>query len=62
MDITVDLAICQNLGQCVFAAPDIFDIDSSGELIYTEEIGEEHLDDAHAAADACPVQAIVIGG
>ncbi|PXY36575.1 ferredoxin [Prauserella flavalba] len=62
MRINVDLALCQNYGQCVFAAPDVFDLDDAGELVHQASADESARADVEAAAMACPVQAITIEG
>lgn len=54
--ITVDRGVCEQHGQCVEAAPDLFWFDEQGDLQYRAE-----ADDAAAAEDAvflCPTQAI----
>ena len=37
MKIRVDMDVCQNYGQCVFAAPDVFSMDDSGHLAYVSD-------------------------
>lgn len=60
MKVNVDMDVCQNYGQCVFAAPEVFDLDDEGELVYQAEAPDEHRNDVEAAVMACPVQAITI--
>lgn len=60
MRISVDMDVCQHYGQCVFAAPDLFDLDDDAELTYQREAPDSSRADAEAAAAACPVQAITI--
>lgn len=60
MHINVDRARCQNHGQCAIAAPDVFEIDDNGELIYKATATDELLDEVEEAADVCPVQAILL--
>ncbi|NBM21165.1 ferredoxin [Streptomyces sp. GC420] len=60
MQIIVDLAKCQDHGQCAIAAPAVFRMDDEGRLVH-----DAHPDDAQRAAveeaaDVCPVQAILI--
>ena len=72
MRITVDLAKCQDHGQCVFSAPAVFALDDDGRLafraetdkdVYTFEEPDESLrDDVEEAADVCPLQAILVEG
>jgi ferredoxin len=68
--IEVNLDICQDHGQCVFAAPSVFDLNQGGRLAFRDEIGaglyrsaglDETLRDAlEEAADICPTQAIAL--
>lgn len=70
MRVTVDLAQCQDHGQCVFSAPAVFALDDQGRLAFrAEATGDLHTcadldeslrDDVEEAADACPLQAITI--
>lgn len=60
MIVSVDLVVCQNYGQCVFAAPEVFDLDDNAELVYQAEAPESTRGAVEAAAIACPVQAIKI--
>jgi ferredoxin len=70
MRITVDLAKCQDHGQCVFSAPAVFSLDDKGSLSFraeadgdlyrSEELDESLRDDVEEAADACPLQAILV--
>ena len=59
--VVVDRDLCQNHGQCVFAAPQVFELDEEGELVVLQdEVGEDLRDAVEEAADVCPVQAITI--
>jgi ferredoxin len=61
--VIVDRDVCQNHGQCVFAAPQVFELDEEGELVVLDEEPDESLREAvEEAADVCPVQAITIEG
>ena len=60
MKVHVDLDVCQNYGQCVFAAPEVFDLDDAGDLVYQEVVDDSARPDVEAAVMACPVQAITI--
>lgn len=62
MKVHVDMSICLLHGQCVIAAPEVFSFDDDGGLVWVKEIGEDLRADTEAAADACPEQAIVLGG
>jgi len=60
MKVDVDMGICQNYGQCVFAAPEVFDLDDAGDLVYHGEVVDAARSDVEDAVTACPVQAIRI--
>ena len=61
--VRVDRDLCQDHGQCVFAAPQVFELDEEGTLVVLqEEVGEDLRDNVEEAADVCPVQAITIEG
>jgi ferredoxin len=63
LKVIVDRDICQNHGQCVFAAPQVFELDEEGELVVLDDEPEESLRSAvEEAADVCPTQAITIDG
>lgn len=62
MRAEVDRGVCENHGQCVIAAPDVFSMDDDGVLIVDEEAIESHAAEVEDAADVCPVQAILING
>ncbi|MEU6764691.1 ferredoxin [Streptomyces sp. NPDC046853] len=62
LKVTVDLDVCQDHGQCVFAAPDVFRIDEDGRLAYAETPDEALRTDVEDAADVCPLQAIRVEG
>jgi ferredoxin len=68
--VEVNLDICQNHGQCVFAAPTVFDLNQQGKLAFRDETGtgvyisapldEEVRDAVEEAVDICPTQAIAL--
>ena len=61
LTVRVDRDVCQNHGQCVFSAPQVFELDDDGELVQLQdEVGEDLRDAVEEAADVCPVQAITI--
>ncbi|MFI1676719.1 MULTISPECIES: ferredoxin [unclassified Streptomyces] len=62
MRVIVDLDVCQDHGQCVFAAPDIFRLDDEGRLAYVDAPDAALRADAEDAADVCPLQAIRVEG
>lgn len=61
--VVVDMDLCQNHGQCAFAAPDVFQINDEGVLVVlNDEPDESQRAACEDAADVCPVQAITIVG
>ncbi|MCF1592628.1 ferredoxin [Streptomyces muensis] len=60
MKVVVDMNKCQDHGQCVFAAPDVFSMDDDGHLVFVAEPDDTLRDDVEEAADVCPLQAIRI--
>lgn len=61
MEINVDMDLCDVHGQCVFAAPDVFEMDDIGDLVYDAHPDEAQRPKVEAAVRLCPVQAITIG-
>jgi ferredoxin len=63
MRLTVDLSRCQGYGNCVSAAPELFDLDDSGmAVVLIEEPDEGRLAAAQNAVRVCPVAAIAVTG
>lgn len=62
MKITVDLALCQDHGQCAIAAPAVFQMDENSKLVYEGEADESLREQVEDAMDVCPVQAIFVEG
>lgn len=60
MKIVVDLEVCDGHAQCVFAAPNVFQLDGQGKVRYTAEPDESERDNVMNAVDACPLLAIEI--
>lgn len=60
MKVVVDMNKCQDHGQCVFAAPDVFRMDDEGRLAYLPAPDDALRDEVEEAADVCPLQAIRI--
>lgn len=59
--VVVDMDVCQDHGQCVFAAPDVFQLDAGGRLeVLVDEPDEARRTACEDAADVCPVQAITL--
>lgn len=58
--IEIDRDRCDSHGQCEIAAPELFTLVGPKDVKYPSEITADQLDDAWAAADACPMQVIKI--
>ena len=60
MKIVVDMDLCADHGQCVYAAPEVFQLDDNGKLVFKTEADESLRDRVEEAADVCPMQAITV--
>jgi ferredoxin len=60
MKIVVDMDKCEYHGQCMVAAPEVFELRGEDELIYEAEPDDGLRAEVEEAMDACPVQAITI--
>ncbi|WP_406378619.1 ferredoxin [Streptomyces sp. NBC_01618] len=61
MRIVVDLTRCQGYAQCVFLAPEVFQLHGEEALLYAPTVPDDQLERVRQAAAACPVQAILVG-
>ena len=64
MQVTVDKELCSGYGNCVVAAPEVFELDESTNLaIVVEDRPQPGDQEAVREAQAdCPVRAILING
>lgn len=60
MKVHVDMNLCQSHGDCVFAAPEVFELPEDDVLVWKEEVGEEQRAAVENAVEACPMAAIRI--
>ncbi len=60
MKVIVDMDICQDHGQCVFSAPDVFRLSDQGRLEYETAPDDALREAVEEAADVCPLQAITV--
>lgn len=62
MRIQINMEICLNAGQCAYLHPELFDLDDDGVpiVLVTDELTDEQVEAARAAADSCPSQAISV--
>jgi ferredoxin len=61
MKLLLDRARCQGYGNCVIAAPDVFDIDDSGHvvlLIAADDLPDDRTAEIKQAVRECPVGAL----
>lgn len=62
VSITVDHDLCMANGQCVSAAPELFDLTDDGELLAeTGPVPSELVAKAELAVRLCPTQALRLG-
>jgi ferredoxin len=59
--IEVDRALCIGSGDCVDAAPDVFQLDDEDKAVVVDPDGAP-IDDVLTAAQGCPVSAIFVIG
>jgi ferredoxin len=60
MKVHVDMNLCQSHGECVFAAPDVFDLGDDDVLRWTEDVDDSHRAEVENAVNVCPMLAISI--
>ena len=60
MKVEVDTDLCQAHGECVFAAPEIFELDDEDQIHWVESPDESRREKALQAAKVCPVSAIKV--
>jgi len=60
LTVTVDRALCDDHGQCVFAAPAVFAFDDDERLQYDPAPPAGQRAAVLAAVAACPVRAITL--
>lgn len=64
MKMILDYELCEGHGECVVAAPEIFDLDEDGEkaVLLQEEPREELRVQATEAVKVCPIAALRLEG
>jgi ferredoxin len=58
--VHVDMNLCQSHGECVFPAPDVFELGDDDILRYEPAPDESLRDAVEEAERGCPVQAITV--
>ena len=56
--VHVDMNLCQSHGECVYVAPDVFELGDDDVLRWREVVTPEERELVQEAADACPMLAI----
>ena len=60
MKVIVDMNLCQSHGECVLAAPDVFELGDDDVLRWKEDVDESRRDAVQEAVDVCPMMAISV--
>jgi len=58
--VHVDMNLCQSHGECVYVAPDIFELGDDDVLRWKEDVDESRRAAVEEAVNACPMMAISI--
>ena len=60
--LKVDVTKCQGYGNCVSAAPDVYDVDDDGKVVLLkgDTFDETERSRLEAAARSCPVSALSV--
>jgi len=59
MDVTIDWDLCMGSGNCLFWAPDTFDLSEDGHAVVLDPAATDE-DRLRVAAGGCPVGAITL--
>ena len=62
MKVHVDMNLCQSHGECVIAAPDVFELGDDDVLRWQEEVDEGRREALEEAVNVCPMMAIRLEG
>lgn len=64
MKISVDYDLCEGHGECVVAAPEVFDMDEAGEkvVLLQESPPEDQREQVVEAVKICPIAALQLEG
>jgi ferredoxin len=60
--VIVDLNLCQSHGQCVSAAPEVFELGDDDLLRWKEEVDPSRRAELEEAVNVCPMMAIRLEG
>lgn len=56
--VRVDLNLCQSHGECVYAAPEVFELGDDDVLLWEEEVEDSRRAELEEAVNVCPLAAI----
>ena len=60
--VIVDMNLCQSHGECVYAAPGVFELGDDDVLRWQEEADESRREELEEAVNVCPMMAIRLEG
>jgi ferredoxin len=62
MRVGIDLSRCAGYGNCIEAAPDVFDMsdDADVAVVLIENPGPEYAEQVRKAARVCPAEAVIV--
>ena len=60
MKVHVDMNLCQSHGECVYPAPDVFELGDDDVLVWKEDVSDDLRAKVEEAAELCPMMAIRI--
>ena len=60
--VHVDMNLCQSHGECVYAAPDVFELGDDDVLRWQEDVDDSRREALEEAVNVCPMMAIRLEG
>jgi ferredoxin len=60
--VIVDMNLCQSHGNCVLAAPGVFELGDDDVLRWQEEVDDSRRSELEEAVNVCPMTAIRLEG
>jgi ferredoxin len=60
--VIVDMNLCQSHGNCVLAAPEVFELGDDDVLRWQEEVDDAKRAELEEAVNVCPMTAIRLEG